>query len=144
MKKFILILLSILIVASVTSCNKQKQTDTTESIQFPGLTRHHTTEATTENNFIYKKVVFKVLGTDVNLDVDQELNDVLEKSKTIEEPVLNESYKEIGVAYVQYTDTETLSEFGKIFSDNSGKMYILATENKNNALCNIEIDETNN
>lgn len=116
--------------------------NTTEVIMtFPNRT---TTEKQIIEDSVYVKVYFEMFGTKVNADIDQELNDQLEKAKTIKDPVLDDSMKEIGSIWVQYKNSDEMVEFGKVYTGAENKMYIQAFENEHNGvLCISEGNENN-
>lgn len=131
---FILLILSFLCFSSCSDASNNSQTtqNTTEVVfTFSNRT---TTEKQILESSIYEKVCFEMFGTKVNADVTKELNDQLEKSKTIKEPVLDASMKEIGSVWVQYKNSDELIEFGKIYSGNGNNMYIQAFENEYNGV----------
>lgn len=145
MKKIISFSLLVILVLCFSACSN-KITDnadtpnTTEVIMtFPNRT---TTEKQVFEDSVYDKVCFEMFGNKVNADISQELNDQLEKAKTIKEPVLDDSMKEIGSVWVQYKNSNEMVEFGKVYTGAENKMYIQAFENEHNGvLCISEGNE---
>lgn len=137
MKKIVSILLLLFFVLCFSACsdkdtNNTDKKNTTEVIMtFPNRT---TTEKQILDDSVYEKVYFEMLGTKVNADIDQELNDQLEKAKTIKEPILDDSMKEIGSVWVQYKNSNEMVEFGKVYTGAENKMYIQAFENEHNGV----------
>lgn len=145
MKKIISFSLLVILVLCFSACSDKtvdittnKKTDntvtqnTTEVIMtFPNRT---TTKKQIIEDSVYEKVYFEMLGTRVNADIDKELNDQLEKAKTIKEPVLDDSMKEIGSVWVQYKNSNEMVEFGKVYTGAKNKMYIQALENEHNGV----------
>lgn len=147
MKKIVSILLLLFFVLCFSACsdkdtNNTDKKNTTEVIMtFPNRT---TTEKQILDDSVYEKVYFEMLGTKVNADIDQKLNDQLEKAKTIKEPILDDSMKEIGSVWVQYKSSNEMVEFGKVYTGAENKMYIQAFENEHNGvLCISEGNENN-
>lgn len=138
MKKIIITPLLLVIVVLCFSACSDKDTNnidiknTTEVIMtFPNRT---TTEKQVLENSVYEKAYFEMFGNKVNADIDQELNDQLEKAKTIKEPILDDSMKEIGSVWVQYKNSNEMVEFGKVYTGAENKMYIQAFENEHNGV----------
>lgn len=129
----------VILILCFTACSN-KNTDnadtqnTTEVIMtFPNRT---TTEKQVFEGSVYKKVYFEMFGNKVNVTISQEISDQLEKAKTIKEPVLDDSMKEIGSVWVQYKNSNEMVEFGKVYTGAENKMYIHAFENEyNGVLC---------
>ena len=136
MKQIIFVLLSVFTFLFLSACSNNtsngEEPKTTEVIMTsPNRT---TTEKQILEDSVYEKVCFEMFGTKVNADIDQELNDQLEKAKTIKEPVLDASMKEIGSAWVQYKNSNEMVEFGKVYTGAENKMYIQAFENEHNGV----------
>ena len=139
MKKIISILLLVIAILCFSACsdkdtNNADIKNTTEVIvTFPNRT---TTEKQVLEDSVYEKVYFEMFGNKVNATISQELNDQLEKAKTIKEPILDDSMKEIGSVWVQYKNSNEMVEFGKVYTGAENKMYIQAFENEyNGVLC---------
>ncbi len=137
MKKTISLLLLVIVILCFSACSG-KTTDntynqnTTEVIMT--FTNRTTTEKQVLEDSVYEKVYFEMLGTKVNADIDQELNDQLEKAKIIKEPILDDSMKEIGSVWIQYKNSNEMVEFGKVYTGTENKIYIQAFENEHNGL----------
>lgn len=145
MKKVISIFLLVFFVLCFSACSDKSTDnadikDTTEVIMtFPNRT---TTEKQIFKDSVYEKVYFEMLGNKVNATISKELNDQLERAKTIKEPILDDSMKEIGSVWVQYKNSNELIEFGKVYTGAENKMYIQAFENEyNGVLCISESNE---
>lgn len=145
MKKTTSILLLVIVVICFSACsnkitdNADTQNTTEVIMTFPNRT---TTEKQVLEDSVYEKVYFEMFGNKVNADISQELNDQLEKAKTIKEPILDDSMKEIGSVWVQYKNSNEMVEFGKIYTGAENKMYIQAFENEHNGvLCISEGNE---
>lgn len=153
MKKISSIVLLFILVLCFSACSGKSTDNTTDKntdnivsqnsteviMTFPNKT---TTEKQIFEDSVYEKVYFEMLGTKVNADIDQELNDQLEKAKTIKEPILDDSMKEIGSVWVQYKNSDELVEFGKVYTGAENKMFIQAFENEHNGvLCISEGNE---
>lgn len=145
MKKIIWLSLLVFFIVCFSACsskttgNTDTQNTTEVTLSFPNSI---TTEKQILEDSVYEKVYFEMFGTKVNADIDQELNDQLEKAKTIKEPVLDDSMKEIGSVWVQYKNSDELVEFGKVYTGAENKMYIQAFENEHNGvLCISEENE---
>lgn len=145
MKKVISIFLLVFFVLCFSACSDKSTDnadikDTTEVIMtFPNRT---TTEKQILEDSVYEKVYFEMLGNKVNATISQELNDQLERAKTIKEPILDDSMKEIGSVWVQYKNSNEMVEFGKVYTGAENKMYIQAFENEHNGvLCISEGDD---
>ena len=145
MKKIITLLLLVITILCFSACSDKgtNNTDiknTTEVIMtFPNRT---TTEKQVFEDSVYEKVYFEMFGNKVNATISQELNDQLEKAKIINEPILDNSMKEIGSIWVQYKNSDEMVEFGKVYTGAENKMYIQAFENEHNGvLCISEENE---
>lgn len=145
MKKIISFSLLVILVLCFSSCSDKtvdnttnKKTDNTVTQNTTGVIMTFPNRTTTKKQIIedsvYEKVYFEMLGTKVNADIDKELNDQLEKAKTIKEPVLDDSMKEIGSVWVQYKNSNEMVEFGKVYTGAENKMYIQAFENEHNGV----------
>lgn len=146
MKKIISFSLLLILVLCFSACSN-KITDnagtqnTTEVVMtFPNRT---TTEKQVFEESVYDKVYFEMFGNKVNATLSQELNDQLEKAKTIKEPILDDSMKEIGSVWVQYKNSNEMVEFGKIYTGSENKMYIQAFENEHNGVLCISDGDDN-
>ncbi len=145
MKKIISFSLLVTLILCFSACsnkitdNADTQNTTEVIMTFPNRT---TTEKQVFADSVYDKVYFEIFGNKVNADISQELNDQLEKAKTIKEPVLDDSMKEIGSVWVQYKNSNEMVEFGKVYTGAENKMYIQAFENEHNGvLCISEGNE---
>ena len=129
MKKIISFSLLVILVLCFSACsnritdNADTQNTTEVIMTFPNKI---TTEKQVFENSIYDKVYFEMFGNKVNATISQELNDQLKKAKTIKEPILDDSMKEIGSVWVQYKNSNEMVEFGKIYTGAENKMYIQA------------------
>lgn len=146
MKKIIFVLLSVFTFLFLSACSNNtsngEEPKTTEVIM--NLSNRTTTEELILEDSVYEKVCFEMFGNKVDADIDQNLNDQLEKSKTIKESILDDSMKEIGSIWVQYKNSNEMVEFGKVYTSTENKMYIQAFENEHNGvLCISEGNENN-
>ena len=144
MKQIIFVLLSVFTFLFLSACSNNtsngEEPKTTEVIM--NLPNRTTTEELILEDSVYEKVYFEMFGNKVDADIDQNLNDQLEKSKTIKEPILDDSMKEIGSIWVQYKNSNEMLEFGKVYTGAENKMYIQAFENEHNGvLCISEENE---
>ena len=138
MKQIIFVLLSVFTFLFLSACSNNtsngEEPKTTEVIM--NLPNRTTTEELILENSVYEKVYFEMFGNKVYADIDQNLNDQLEEAKTIKEPVLDDSMKEVGSIWVQYKNSNEMVEFGKVYTSTENKMYIQAFENEyNGVLC---------
>lgn len=137
MKKIISFSLSVILILCFSACsnkitdNADTQNTTEVIMTFPNRT---TTEKQVFADSVYDKVYFEIFGNKVNADISQELNAQLERAKTIKEPILDDSMKEIGSVWVQYKNSDELVEFGKVYTGAENKMYIQAFENEHNGV----------
>ena len=137
MKKAIWFSLLVIFIVCFSACsskttgNTDTQNTTEVALSFPNSI---ITEKQILEDSDYEKVCFEMFGTKANADIDQELNDQLEKAKIINEPILDDSMKEIGSVWVQYKNSDELVEFGKVYTGAESKMYIQAFENEHNAV----------
>lgn len=137
MKKIIWISFLVIVVLCFSACSDKgtNNTDiknTTEVIiTFPNRA---TTEKQVFEDSVYEKVYFEMFGNKVNATISQELNDQLEKAKIINEPILDDSMKEIGSIWVQYKNSDEMVEFGKVYTGAENKIYIQAFENEHNGV----------
>lgn len=145
MKKIISFSLLVTLILCFSACsnkitdNADTQNKTEVIMTFPNKT---TTEKQVFADSVYDKVYFEIFGNKVNADISQELNAQLEKAKTIKEPILDDSMKEIGSVWVQYKNSNEMVEFGKVYTGAENKMYIQAFENEHNGvLCISEGDD---
>ena len=147
MKKIITLLLLVITILCFSACSDKgtNNTDiknTTEVIMtFPNRT---TTEKQVFEDSVYEKVHFEMFGNKVNATISQELNDQLEKAKIINEPILDNSMKEIGSIWVQYKNSDEMVEFGKVYTGAENKMYIQAFENEHNGVLCVSDGNENN
>lgn len=144
MKQIIFVLLSVFTFLFLSACSNNtsngEEPKTTEVIM--NLPNRTTTEELILEDSVYEKVYFEMFGNKVDADIDQNLNDQLEEAKTIKEPVLDDSMKEIGSIWVQYKNSNEMVEFGKVYTSTENKMYIQAFENEHNGvLCISEENE---
>jgi len=138
MKQIIFVLLSVFTFLFLSACSNNtsngEEPKTTEVIM--NLPNRTTTEELILEDSVYEKVYFEMFGNKVYADIDQNLNDQLEEAKTIKEPVLDDSMKEVGSIWVQYKNSNEMVEFGKVYTSTENKMYIQAFENEyNGVLC---------
>lgn len=138
MKQIIFVLLSVFTFLFLSACSNNtsngEEPKTTKVIM--NLPNRTTTEELILEDSVYEKVYFEMFGNKVDADIDQNLNDQLEEAKTIKEPVLDDSMKEIGSVWVQYKNSNEMVEFGKVYTGAENKMYIHAFENEyNGVLC---------
>ena len=146
MKKIITLLLLVITILCFSACS-DKDTNNTDIknttaviVTFPNRT---TTEKQVLEDSVYEKVYFEMFGNKVNAGISQELNDQLEKAKTIKEPILDDSMKEIGSVWVQYKNSNEMVEFGKVYTGAENKMYIQAFENEHNGVLCISDGDDN-
>lgn len=146
MKKLVCILLLVFTFLLFSACLDNNKSDieqqkTTEVIMT--LPNRTTTEKQVLEDSVYEKVYFEMFGNKVNATISQELNDQLEKAKTIKEPILDDSMKEIGSVWVQYKNSNEMVEFGKVYTGAENKMYIQAFENEHNGVLCISEGKDN-
>lgn len=125
-------LLFILIFVCFSACNNP-EANKSDNTSLPTLGINITTTMaaeTTESNFIYQNVIFEIMNKKVNAPLDESLNKQLEQAKTVTEPTLDTSMKEIGSVWVQYKNSDEMVEFGKVYTGTENKIYIQAFENE--------------
>lgn len=133
MKKSIIIFLSIFILLVFTSCgNKTKSNEETQT--FSQVFNKTTTQKTETENFVYEKIIFEIMHTNVPVNINKTLNDQFEKAKTVTEPLPDQDLTEMGKVWVQYKNSEDLVEYGKFYFDKDENTYILYNDNPSGAV----------
>lgn len=146
MKKGIYLILVLVFLLSFSSCkdssnveNTVPKVTTNGTIQLPTL---HNDEETTESNvnsenFTYKNVYLKMMNKKTEIDLTTTLDEHLESAKTVEKPVLDNSYFLVGNIIVIYKNSSEEVNYGELYRDVNGTLYILSFDNLNKALLEL-------
>lgn len=150
MKKGIYLILVLIFLFSFSSCKDSTNVEetvpnvtTNGTIQLP--TMHNTGEVTeTYVNFessIYENIYLKMMNKKTELDLTTTLDKYLESAKTVETPVLDNSYFLVGNIIVVYKDGDEDVNYGELYRDATGTLYILSFDNPNKALLELPNDQ---
>lgn len=145
MKKLIIPIISILLLVCTACSNSNNLGDTNTSSQNSSDLSISTTQAVDEKgtntdtlDTDIEHIYINILGSKSEIDITAEILDYLEMSKTVKEPLADNSVmREIGTIEVLYNGKDSKKEFGKIYFDNYMNVYIQSNENKNNAVLKI-------
>lgn len=150
MKKGIYLILVLLLLFSFSSCKDSSNVEdtvpnvtTNGTIQLPTL---HNNGETTEpyvnpENFTYKNVYLKMMNKKTEVDLTATLDEHLESAKTVETPVLDNSYFLVGNIIVIYKNSSEEVNYGELYRDVTGTLYILSFDNPNKALLEIPAEQ---
>lgn len=150
MKKGIYLILVLVFLLSFSSCKDSSNVENTVpnvttngTIQLPTL---HNDEETTESNvnsenFTYKNVYLKMMNKKTEIDLTTTLDEHLESAKTVEKPVLDNSYFLVGNIIVIYKNSSEEVNYGELYRDVTGTLYILSFDNPNKALLEIPAEQ---
>lgn len=150
MKKAIYLILALLVLLSFSSCKDSSNVEdtvpnvtTNGTIQLP--TMHNTGEVTetyvNSENSTYKNVYLKMMNKKTELDLTTTLDKYLESAKTVETPVLDNSYFLVGNIIVVYKDGDEDVNYGELYRDATGTLYILSFDNPNKALLELPAEQ---
>lgn len=146
MKKGIYLILVLVFLLSFSSCKDSSNVQdtvpnvtTNGTIQLPTL---HNDEETTESNvnsenFTYKNVYLKMMNKKTEIDLTTTLDEHLESAKTVEKPILDNSYFLVGNIIVIYKNSDEEVNYGEFYRDSTGTLYILSFDNPNKALLEL-------
>lgn len=146
MKKGIYLILVLFLLLSFSSCKDSSNVEdtvpnvtTNGTIQLPTL--HNDKETTESNvnseNFTYKNVYLKMMNKKTEIDLTTTLDEHLELAKTVEKPVLDNSYFLVGNIIVIYKNSSEEVNYGELYRDVNGTLYILSFDNLNKALLEL-------
>lgn len=146
MKKGIYLILVLVFLLSFSSCKDSSNVENTVpsvttngTIQLPTL--HNDKETTESNvnseNFTYKNVYLKMMNKKTEIDLTTTLDEHLESAKTVEKPVLDNSYFLVGNIIVIYKNSSEEVNYGELYRDVNGTLYILSFDNPNKALLEL-------
>lgn len=150
MKKGIYLILVLVFLLSFSSCKDSSNVENTVpnvttngTIQLPTL---HNDEETTESNvnsenFTYKNVYLKMMNKKTEIDLTTTLDEHLESAKTVEKPVLDNSYFLVGNIIVIYKNSSEEVNYGELYRDVNGTLYILSFDNLNKALLELPAEQ---
>lgn len=150
MKKGIYLILVLLLLLSFSSCTDSSNVEdtvpnvtTNGTIQLPTLHNNGATTETSINSesFTYKNVYLKMMNKKTELDVTPTLDKYLESAKTVETPVLDNSYFLVGNIIVIYKNSSEEVNYGELYRDANGTLYILSFDNPNKALLEIPTEQ---
>lgn len=150
MKKGIYLILVLLLLLSFSSCTESSNVEdtvpnvtTNGTIQLPTL--HNDKETTESNvnseNFTYKNVYLKMMNKKTEIDLTTTLDEHLELAKTVEKPVLDNSYFLVGNIIVIYKNSSEEVNYGELYRDVNGTLYILSFDNPNKALLELPAEQ---
>ena len=146
MKKGIYLIMVLVFLLSFSSCkdssneeNTVPSVTTNGTIQLPTL--HNDKETTESNvnseNFTYKNVYLKMMNKKKEIDLTTTLDEHLESAKTVDKPVLDNSYFLVGNIIVIYKNSSEEVNYGELYRDVNGTLYILSFDNPNKALLEL-------
>lgn len=150
MKKGIYLILVLVFLLSFSSCKDSSNVENTVpsvttngTIQLPTL--HNDKETTESNvnseNFTYKNVYLKMMNKKTEIDLTTTLDEHLESAKTVEKPVLDNSYFLVGNIIVIYKNSSEEVNYGELYRDVNGTLYILSFDNPNKALLELPAEQ---
>lgn len=150
MKKGIYLILVLFLLLSFSSCTESSNVEdtvpnvtTNGTIQLPTL--HNDKETTESNvnseNFTYKNVYLKMMNKKTEIDLTTTLDEHLELAKTVEKPVLDNSYFLVGNIIVIYKNSSEEVNYGELYRDVNGTLYILSFDNPNKALLELPAEQ---
>lgn len=150
MKKGIYLILVLVFLLSFSSCKDSSNVENTVpsvttngTIQLPTL--HNDKETTESNvnseNFTYKNVYLKMMNKKTEIDLTTTLDEHLESAKTVEKPVLDNSYFLVGNIIVIYKNSSEEVNYGELYRDVNGTLYILSFDNLNKALLELPAEQ---
>ena len=145
MKKLIIPIICILLLVCTACSNSSNVSDTNTSSQnssdlnistMQAFDEKNTTTDILDTNIEY--IYINILGNKSKIDITAEILDYFEMSKTVKEPLADNSVmREIGTIDILYNGKDSEEEFGKIYIDASMNVYIQSNENKNNAVLKV-------
>lgn len=150
MKKGIYLILVLVFLLSFSSCKDSSNVENTVpsvttngTIQLPTL--HNDKETTESNvnseNFTYKNVYLKMMNKKTEIDLTSILDMHLESAKTVENPILDNSYFLVGNIIVIYKNSDEEVNYGELYRDATGTLYILSFDNPNKALLELPAEQ---
>lgn len=150
MEKGFYLILVLIFLLSFSSCKDSSNVENTVpnvttngTIQLPTL--HNDKETTESNvnseNFTYKTVYLKMMNKKTELDLTTTLDEHLELAKTVEKPVLDNSYFLVGNIIVIYKNSSEEVNYGELYRDVNGTLYILSFDNPNKALLELPAEQ---
>ena len=146
MKKGIYLILVLFLLLSFSSCTESSNVEdtvpnvtTNGTIQLPTI--HNTGEVTETyvnfENSTYKNVYLKMMNKKTELDLTTTLDKYLESAKTVETLILDNSYFLVGNIIVVYKGSNEEVNYGELYRDATGTLYILSFDNPNKALLEL-------
>ena len=150
MKKGIYLIQVLVFLLSFSSCKDSSNVENTVpsvttngTIQLPTL--HNDKETTESNvnseNFTYKTEYLKMMNKKTEIDLTTTLDEHLESAKTVEKPVLDNSYFLVGNIIVIYKNSSEEVNYGELYRDVNGTLYILSFDNLNKALLELPAEQ---
>ena len=146
MKKYLCILFSIIMLLLVVGCDNQQQpddkkTDITVTNDNKVDTNNQSEKEISEQfDTDISKIYISIMGNKNEVNIDKDILDLIEQSKAVTEPELNETSKEIGEVSIVCKNTEEV-QFGKLYVDINNKIYFMCNSNKNKAVIEISKNE---
>lgn len=150
MEKGFYLILVLIFLLSFSSCKDSSNVENTVpnvttngTIQLPTL---HNNGETTESyvnpeNFTYKNVYLKMMNKKTEVDLTATLDEHLESAKTVEKPVLDNSYFLVGNIIVVYKNSSEEVNYGELYRDVNGTFYILSFDNPSKALLELPAEQ---
>lgn len=146
----------LIVILQFTSCKAERTTDENASDNLTTTSINETTNADSSLNYDEQnndsivsesmdkaeisKIIVEILNIRTEQDINEDILNFLASAKKSEEIEVNNSLTEIGVLYTINSDGDKETEFGKIYSDVIGHIYLSA---KDNAQYAIEIKTDN-
>lgn len=129
MKKLLIIIVSVCIAFTFISCAKTKNQEITNPYQVnEEITKIK--ESFNDNLNDIEKIVVKIADTETEIDKnDSLLNLFIEANSTVDEP--SEQLSTV-VAYIRiYYTNGNIVEYGRIYTDSDGNIYLVSNYNQN-------------
>lgn len=136
-------LLSIMFLLWIVGCSNQQKTadyktDTVVSNDYENDTNNQSEkEISQQFDTDISEIYISIMGNKSKVNIDNDILDLIEQSKSVKEPKLDENAIEVGDLTIVYKDSDKEISFGKIYVDIKDKVYFMCNSNKNNAVIEI-------